>query len=189
MREYDWFIEIAKKSPFLAAGLYIFLIGPTGQAVFTNLDVLEPWRTICALIGIAIVGWQGYLLWNAQRLPKTELPIGQQPQNVLRRLMLHSSPNQKTELISRTDGLELNFADYKRSYRSRRYLLSLDELRIILSNQDIDVTENSAQGPKFGRIKIGRLFGWLYNRKMHENPDILQREIYSLVQTTVNNSP
>jgi len=187
--DFDVLKELAKRIPIAVLGFLLFVIGAAGQVPFFNFPVTEtPWRIVSAIAGAGLMIWQAYLLWDSQKLPKTELPIGQPPQNVLSRLMLHSSTNQKTELISRTDGLELNFDNYKRPSRSRRYLLSLNELRGILKNHDIDVTEHSTKGPKFGKIKIGRLLGWLYNRKMHENPDVLQREIYSLVQNSVNNS-
>ena len=187
-RDFDWLKELAKRIPIAVLGFLLFVIGAAGQVPLFNFPVTEAlWKNISGILGAGLMIWQAYLLWDAQKLPKTELPIGQMPQNVISRLILHSSTNQKTELIARTDGLELNFEDYRQPSRSRRYLLSVSDLELALKSRDIEVTELSRKGPKFGRIKISRLDGWLYNRKMHKNPDVLQREIYSLAQNIVNN--
>lgn len=187
MRDTAWFGEIVKRAPFLAVGLYVFLIGPTGQAPFLNLLVSEiGWRILCVFVGVLLMGWQAYLLWDSQRLPKTDLPIGQRAQNYIDKITLLSSATQTTELIARPDGLELNFVDHQHTSRSRRYLLPIDELKQAVKNGQITVSDRSDKGPKYGRVSVGRLKRWLYMRDMHTVSDKLRQDILALVDKIIH---
>jgi len=186
MRDFDWFTEIVKKSPFLAVGLYIFLIGPTGQAIFTNLSVTEPWRTICAIVGIAIIGWQGYLLWDEQRIGGTPLSVNEKKIVTPNKITLLSSPTQVTELIARPDGLELNFEDFQNPSISVRRLVSINELRQAIQNHKILVTQSPAKGPKYGRVQVASLKRWLYQTERHPDRSKLQNQISDLVKDIIS---
>jgi hypothetical protein len=185
-RDTDWFGEIAKRTPFLAVGFILFLIGPTGQVILLNIPVSETgWRIASAIIGILLMGSQVYLIWDAQRLPKTDLPIGQKALNVINRITLLLSNTQKTELIARKDGLELNFEDTAHANWSRRYLLSIDELKQIIERDQIVVAERSNKSPKYGRLRVGRLQKWLYLRSLHPDADKLKQQIITLIQDII----
>jgi hypothetical protein len=187
MRDTDWFVELAKKAPIFAGGMVIFLIGPTGKVPGFDLPVPElVWRIICALIGVFFMASQVVLFLNSQRLGGSPLPISEKAQNVLEKITLLSSPSQITELIARPDGLELNFEDFGNNSKSRRRLLSFDALRDALLNRQIIVTAQSTKSNSFGRVTIGPLQKWLYQKERHPNALTPQNDIITLVKRILN---
>lgn len=186
MRDIDALREIGKQSPLLASGLLLILAAATGVAPGFG-QVQNPWQIFVGILGTLLVIAGIVYVFQSLRLGGQPLPIEKNETTEYKgkNIPIFISQHQKTDLVSRRDGLELVFHDIRGSNKSHRRFLNIDDLKNIHENGNIKVVPKSSKNPKWGVVTIGPWRNWLYSKELHTNPKNLYTKIYDLIEEII----